>query len=385
MASPTVTATKVTPKIVVKGIVERGSHKKRPSKKSPPRLVDELVIDPTDVIQQGATTVQDQSSSVAKETGASSSKHIQTESLKEKEPEGVAHIGLSDADDESSDTESEVDKSKIGVGKSKKEICISSRDPEVLISKGPEAVKDQNFEVPELQQVQSVEKKVDDDEVVITSERVYTPPTPENPTIHIPDDAETSKPKKTTLPGPFEGFPNVQGELKDDILPDEDYDVFHDATIKDLTKKVSLLEKVKAKAEAEHDELKKQLEKHKVNKEMKSVVNDHVERINTLVEDVDDNAKLFEQLSAELSEVNVKYANMNETNQTLHQMLDELHEVSSNEIKVLKLEIEALRADKVVKDEQLNMLYTVMEHHLGIKVQAIYNNLQIQRVEEIRA
>ncbi|XP_022040637.1 sporulation protein cse15-like [Helianthus annuus] len=118
---------------------------------------------------------------------------------------------------------------------------------------------------------------------------------------------------------------------------------------------------------------------------MKSVVKNHAKRIKTLVEDVDDNAKLFEQLSAELSEVNVKYANMNETNQTLHQMLDELHEASSNEIKVLKLEIEALRADKAVKDEQLNMLYIVMEHHLGINVQAIYNDLEIQRVEERRA
>ncbi|MFS8018697.1 hypothetical protein Hanom_Chr15g01395061 [Helianthus anomalus] len=147
--------------------------------------------------------------------------------------------------------------------------------------------------------------------------------------------------------------------------------MFHDATIKDLTKNVSLLENEKAKAEAERDELKKRLEK--------------LIEVKTLMEDVDDNAKLFEHLSAELSEVNVKYTNMNETNQTLHQMLDELHEASSNEIKVLKLEIEALRADKAVKDEQLNMLYTVMEHHLGINVQAVYNNLEIQRVEERRA
>ncbi|KAJ0681625.1 hypothetical protein HanPI659440_Chr16g0638171 [Helianthus annuus] len=207
-----------------------------------------------------------------------------------------------------------------------------------------------------------------------------------NPSIHIPDDAETSKPKKTTLPDPFEGFPNIHGELKDDIFLDENYDMFHDATIKELTKKMSLREKEKAKAEAEHDELKKQLEKiTKVNEEMKTVVKNHAKKINTLVDDVDDNAKLFKQLSAELSEVNVKYANMNETNQTLHKMLDELHEASANEIKVLKLEIEALRADKAVKDEQLNMLYTVMEHHLGNDVQAIYNNLEIQRVKERQA
>ncbi|KAJ0905548.1 hypothetical protein HanPSC8_Chr07g0295201 [Helianthus annuus] len=51
----------------------------------------------------------------------------------------------------------------------------------------------------------------------------------------------------------------------------------------------------------------------------------------------------------------------------------------------MKLEMEALRADKAVKDEQLNMLYTVMEHHLGIDVQSIYNNIEIKRVEERRA
>ncbi|MFS7969971.1 hypothetical protein Hanom_Chr09g00815491 [Helianthus anomalus] len=38
-----------------------------------------------------------------------------------------------------------------------------------------------------------------------------------------------------------------------------------------------------------------------------------------------------------------------------------------------------------MKDEQLNMLYTVMEHHLGINVQSIYNSLKIQRVKERRA
>ncbi|KAJ0614336.1 hypothetical protein HanIR_Chr02g0061321 [Helianthus annuus] len=128
-ASPTLTTPKVTLKIVVKGIVERGS---RPSKKSPPRLVDELVLDPADVIQQGvglkkeslesfpkkneeATTVQGQGPSAEKVE--SSTKHVQPESVKEKEPEGVAHTDSTDADEESSETESEIDKSKIGVGK----------------------------------------------------------------------------------------------------------------------------------------------------------------------------------------------------------------------------------------------------------------------------
>ncbi|MFS7945615.1 hypothetical protein Hanom_Chr06g00526361 [Helianthus anomalus] len=58
-ASPTVIAPKVpTPKIVVKGIVERGSHKSRPSKKSPPRLVDEPVMNPADIPQEGVDLVK---------------------------------------------------------------------------------------------------------------------------------------------------------------------------------------------------------------------------------------------------------------------------------------------------------------------------------------
>ncbi|MFS7997428.1 hypothetical protein Hanom_Chr12g01141641 [Helianthus anomalus] len=40
-------------------------------------------------------------------------------------------------------------------------------------------------------------------------------------------------------------------------------------------------------------------------------------------------------------------------------MIGELHETSSNENKVLRQDIEALRADKAVKDEQLNILYTI--------------------------
>ncbi|KAM0070809.1 hypothetical protein Hdeb2414_s0001g00017561 [Helianthus debilis subsp. tardiflorus] len=446
-ASPTVTAPKVTtPKIVVKEPAK---------KKSTPTLVDEPVIDPTELVQQGVDLMKETLDDIIKinedakaakankdvaqvasveKVIESSAKNVGGERLKEKDAEGVAHTESSDAADDSSDTESEIDKSNIGVGKitlkkkpqkkkkdsdeedktyiptpqadkkkgvlkqkakpqgvisrrvrsrkgstSVHEIQSGKSEKHVVTSKGPEADKDQNVETSEVQQVQSVpevevekvdkpevEKKGndDDDEVVLTRERVSTPPPPpENPTIHIPDDSEQSRPKKITPPSLFEGFPNVPGDFTDDILPDEDYDMFHDAKIKDLSKKVSLLEKEKAKAEADRDELKKKLEKSlEMNEEMMSVVNDHAERIDALIEDLADNVKLIDQLTTELSEVNARYENMNETNQTLHQMLDDLHEASSNENKMLKLEIEALRADKAVKDEQLNMLYTVMEH-----------------------
>ncbi|MFS7946236.1 hypothetical protein Hanom_Chr06g00533651 [Helianthus anomalus] len=407
-ASPTVTPPKVsTPKIVFKG----------PSKKSPPRLVDEMVILPVEVIQGGVDLLKDSLESFLKKNKEAeaakaakiqdsnvkkiyeSSKNVQEESVKDKEPEGVGKVTLkkkpqkkkkgSDEEDETYIPTPQAEKKKVIKKRKVVQTGVISRSvrarkgsasiPKLQSGKGPvvEAQEVQTESIPDAK-VQSVEKPI--------PEKEKAPESLEYVRIEKKDDAETSKSKKTSIPGLFEGFPNVQGEFTDDILPDEEYDMFHDATVKELTKKVSLLEKEKAKVEAERDKLKKQLKKIiKVNEEMKSVVKNHAKRINTLVEDVDDNVKLFEQLFAELSEINVKYANMIETNQTLHQMLDELHEASSNEIKVLKLEIEALRADKAVKDEQLNMLYTIMEHHLGINVQAIYNDLEIQRVEERRA
>ncbi|KAJ0694653.1 hypothetical protein HanPI659440_Chr15g0611251 [Helianthus annuus] len=421
--SPSVTAPKKpTPKIVVKDKVERGN--------------DEA---------EAAKAAKVQGSSVEKVV-ESSAKNVDAESVKEKEPEGVAHTDSSATE---SDTEPKIDTSKIGVGKitlkvkprkkkkdsdeedstyiptpeerkklkkhkarptgviprnvrARKGIATmpemlsgkapevqaqvipevevqSVKSPEVQTTEGPEAEKKKAHESPILEKVDKNVDKADDDddEVVFTGERVSTPPPqPENPTIHILDDPEQSQPKKVTSPGSFEGFPNVQGEFTEDILPDEDYDMLHDGKIKDLSKKVSVLEKEKPKAEAEHDDLKKKLEKSlEMNEEMKLVVNDHAERIDALIEDMADNAKLIHRLTTELAEVKAEYENMRETNKTLHQMLDDLHEASSNENKVLKLEIEALRADKVIKDEQLNMLYTVMEHQLGINVQAVYNEL----------
>ncbi|XP_021986071.1 uncharacterized protein LOC110882328 [Helianthus annuus] len=400
-ASPIVIAPKVPkPKIVVKGIVERGSHKR--------------MLDPSEIIQQGVGLMKESLEGFPKKTEVatktqveSSAKHFQPEKVKEKEPEGVAHTDSSDAEDESTETESEVDKSKIGHGKvmlkkkpqkkrkgsdeedstytptaeEKKELRtkrkavqsgVIPRNPEK-----PEAVKEQNIEVPE---VQSVEKP--------EAEKEKAPESPDYVRIEKKgaDDAETSRPKKNVLPDQFEGFPNVRGEFTDDILPDEDYDMFHDETVKDLKKKVSILKKEKAKAEADRDELKKQLEElSKANEEIKTVVVKYAKKIKMLGEDVDDNAKLFEQLSLEITDLHLKNKNLNETNQTLHQMLQKLHEASASEIKLLKLEIEALRADKILKDEQLNMLYIVMEHHLGINVQSVYNSLEIQRVEERRA
>ncbi|MFS7946109.1 hypothetical protein Hanom_Chr06g00532191 [Helianthus anomalus] len=399
--TPKVSRRVVAPNVVIKGKFERDSHIKEPAKKkSPPRLIDETVIPPADVIPGGVDLLKETHEDFLKknyEAEAAKAAKVQVlkrlqnllqrmskqKVLKKKmlKPEidtstiGVGKITLKVKPQKKRKDSNEEDSTYIPSPEEKKKLRkkrkavqsgviprnVRARKrsaivPEMQSGKAPEVQVQSTLEVqaksipefevqsvniPEVQTTEvekekvseslifeKVEKNVeagkDDDEVVFMGERVSTPPPPpppENPTIHIPDNPEQSKLKK----------------------------------INDLSKKVCSLEKAKAKAEAERDDLKKKLEKSlQMNEEMKLV----------------------------LSEVNAKYENMNETNKTLHQMLDDLHEASSNENKVLKLEIEALRVDKAVKDGQLNMLYIVMERQLGINVQAMYNDLEIQRVEE---
>ncbi|KAM0046268.1 hypothetical protein Hdeb2414_s0009g00314171 [Helianthus debilis subsp. tardiflorus] len=309
-----------TPKIC-KGYSERG----RPSKESQQRLVDELVLDPSEVIQQGANLLKHslecylkKNEEVAAQKEHSSS--IPTESVKETEPEGVARDDSCEADDESTETDSKHDLTTLGRGKAQlkrkptkkkkgsdeedttytpsveetKKLRIKrkavqtgviprnvrakkggatlstdqggKKENHIEISKVLEAEKDQSVEIPKEPEVQSVEvpevevqkEADDDDDVEITGVRVSTPPPP--PPVPPPENLdipESSQPKKTTLPDMFEGFPNIRGELKDDFILGDDFDMFHDGSIKALEKKVSILEKEKAKAEADRDELKR--------------------------------------------------------------------------------------------------------------------------------
>ncbi|MFS7978129.1 hypothetical protein Hanom_Chr10g00912001 [Helianthus anomalus] len=75
---------------------------------------------------------------------------------------------------------------------------------------------------------------------------------------------------------------------------------------------------------------------------------------------------------------------MDESHKILMEVVGNLHTSTSNENEILKKEVEALRADKEIKDEQLNMLYIVIENKLGINVQAVYDEIEIQRVEARR-
>ncbi|KAJ0905547.1 hypothetical protein HanPSC8_Chr07g0295191 [Helianthus annuus] len=225
--SPTLYAPKVsTPKIVVKG----------PSKQSPPKLVDEPVVDPTELIRKGADILNMSYDDYLKknvEATAAQGPSVEKidKSAKHVEPEGVVHSDSSDADDESTETELEIDVSKIGYGKvqlkkkplkkkkkgsddedstytptaeEKKKLRIKRKafqtgviprnvrarkgsasmaegqsdksEKHVTTSKCSEAEKDQNVEVPKVPEVQK--KAGADDEVEITNVRVSTPPPP---------------------------------------------------------------------------------------------------------------------------------------------------------------------------------------------------------------
>ncbi|KAJ0783633.1 hypothetical protein HanLR1_Chr01g0022611 [Helianthus annuus] len=158
----------------------------------------------------------------------------------------------------------------------------------------------------------------------------------------------------------FEGFPNIRGELKDDFILGDEFDMFNNAAVKTLEKKVSKLEKEKSKAEAERDVLKKQVEElTKTNEEIKTVMIKQEKKLKKLIK-------------------------LQEVNQMLNGLISDIHEATSNDMKAMKLEMEAMKADKVMKDEQLNMLYTVMESHLNIDVHAVFNNIEVKRAEERR-
>ncbi|MFS7919052.1 hypothetical protein Hanom_Chr03g00208381 [Helianthus anomalus] len=61
-----------------------------------------------------------------------------------------------------------------------------------------------------------------------------------------------------------------------------------------------------------------------------------------------------------------------------------MSEASTNEMNAIKLEMEAMKADKVMKDEQLQMLYVVMESHLKMNVHAAFEEIEVKRAEERR-
>ncbi|KAJ0433156.1 hypothetical protein HanRHA438_Chr17g0809621 [Helianthus annuus] len=366
------------PKIVVKGS----------SKEPQQRLVDEPVLDPSEVVQQGADLLKHSLESflkrneeiVAQEDQSAS---VQGESVKDKETDGVVHDDSSEADSESTETESELDPTTLGRGKAqlkknptkkqkgsdkedttytpsvderqklkikRKEVQTGviprsvrvkktgatlpkdkdgKSEKHVATSKVQEAEKAQSVEAPKALKVQTqsvpeVQKQasVGDDYVEITGFKAATPPPPQDQPI--PEDPESSRPKNT-FPDLFGELPHATRVHRDDMGLDDDFDVFNSAAIKELQKKVGELEQDKAKAEAERGVLKKQVEElMKVNEEINTVMIKQQEKLKKVKDGNHDNSQVFEILSAENVEMREKMKNLHQVNQTLNQLLSEL-------------------------------------------------------------
>ncbi|XP_022030302.1 uncharacterized protein LOC110931206 [Helianthus annuus] len=161
--------------------------------------------------------------------------------------------------------------------------------------------------------------------------------------------------------------------------------MFNNETVQELLQKLNKLEKEKAKIELERDILKKHVDNlMKASDQVRAVLIDQKETMNRMKNETHDNSKVFELLTAEIASLNVKIKNLEDVNQTLNQLLSEMSEASSNEMKAMKLEMEAMKANKVVKDEQLHMLYSVMESHFKMDVHVAFNEIEVKRTEERR-
>ncbi|MFS7950724.1 putative transcription factor bZIP family [Helianthus anomalus] len=402
------------PKIVVKG----------PSKQPQQRLVDEQVLDHSSIPQEGIDLEEVTFEHFIQLNEAATQK-VQSSSVQaeNEEPKGVVHDDSSeDADSESTETETELDLTTLGRGKaqlkkkpSKKQKTYDEEDsayvpPEkskklrakrkavqygVLLRKVRArkcAEKAQSVETPKAPEVQSqsvpeaeIQKKTGgDDYVEITGYKVVTPPSPPPQDQPIPEDPKSSQPNNTSFVDLFGELPHATGVYRD-YIPEEDYDMFNNEAVKELMKRVVDLEKEKDKAVAERDVLKKQVEElMKANDEIKSVMIKQQEKLKKKKDGNHDNSQLFEILSAENVEMREKMKNLQDVNQTLNQLLSEINEASSNEMKAMKLEMEAMKADEVMKDEQLYMLYSVIESHINNDIHVTFNNIEVKRAEERR-
>ncbi|XP_022024417.1 glutamic acid-rich protein-like [Helianthus annuus] len=248
--------------------------------------------------------------------------------------------------------------------------------------------KTQSVETPKEPEKQSTEEPVikaqkrtggDVDYVEITGFKTATSRPPPQ------DKPESSHPKDSKFDYIFEGLPEATGIYTEDI-PEDDYDMFNNEAIQELLQKVNKLEKEKAKTEAERDILKKQVDNlMKAHDQVRAVLIDQEEAMNRMKNEAHDNSKVFELLTTEIASLNVKIKNLEDVNQTLNQLLSEMSEASSNEMKAMKLEMESMKANKVVKDEQVHMLYSVMESHLKMDVHAAFNEIEVKRAEERRS
>ncbi|MFS7970799.1 hypothetical protein Hanom_Chr09g00825181 [Helianthus anomalus] len=315
---------KSSPAVVIKD-AEKGS-----SKEPQRRLVDETVLDPSVIIEQGADLLKESLESYLKKNEEVAAQKAKSSFIQEEDKES------------SNEEDSPYDPEKSKKQRKKRKAAPAGVIPRNVRAKkcGAESQKDKDgkkdqhvqkektpvAEIPKEPKVQRVEEPVaeiiketgDDDDVEITGAK---PACSQSIPQEVP---ESSQPKEQSFDFNFDTFDSAAGIFTED-LPDEDPDMFHDQAVKELLQKVNKLEKEKAKTELERDILKKQVDLlMKGHDQLREELFQQNEEVNKARNEAEDNLKLFDLLSGEISELSVKIKELESVNQTLNQLLSEM-------------------------------------------------------------
>ncbi|KAJ0532557.1 hypothetical protein HanOQP8_Chr09g0309771 [Helianthus annuus] len=409
---------KRTPKstpVVVPKETEKGSSGEPQGK-----LIDETVVEPSVVIEQGDETLKKTLESYFKKNEELAAKQAQKSIVKDDETQKSS----SDEDSEATQSESELVAEIVGKGKvqlkkrpSKKQKDSDEEDspydpdqsrknrkkrkatPAGVIprnvrarktsaesqkeiegkKKQDEVEKSPAIEIPkEIPTDKSKKSNEDDDYVEITGFKFASPKPVQQ------DIPESSQQKVEDFNFVFDDLGTATSIFSDD-MPEGDSDMFNDQAVKELIQKVKILEKEKVEAEAQRNELRGKIDELIAsNNNLVGALVVKENRMNKMKEAIEDNSKVFDSLTNEIASLNAKVKDLQNINQTLNQLLNEMNEASSNEMKAMKLEMEAMKADKVMKDQQLQMLTTVVETHLKLNIHAAFDQIDVIKANERR-
>ncbi|MFS7960753.1 hypothetical protein Hanom_Chr08g00706721 [Helianthus anomalus] len=219
------------------------------------------------------------------------SSSAQAESAKVTEPEGVVQDESSEEDSEATESESELDPTTLGRGKAQLKKKPTKKQ------KGSDE-EDSTYVPPD--KLKKLRAKRKSFQTRVIPRRVRAKKTGTD----LLKDQEVEKAQSVEI----QTAPVIQSQS----LPEVE---------------LLNLKKEKAKVEAERDALKKHIEElMKVSDEIRMVLIDQEEKLNKMEDHVEDNTKLFDAMQEEISDMDKKLAKMNDLNQTLNQLISELHE-----------------------------------------------------------
>ncbi|XP_035843268.1 uncharacterized protein LOC118490127 [Helianthus annuus] len=396
---------KSTPVVVIKETAKGSSEE--PQRK----LIDEPVIEPREVIDQGVGLEETLESYFKKHEEAeqaqaqkNSSNEDSEETLSEselvKETVGKGKVQLKKRPlkkrKNSEDEDSPYNPEDSQKNRKKRKATRTGDIPRVVRAKKQNAKSQKEKEgkkkqdTAETSPVVEIPKEVPLTEIPIETQTSYddyveiTGVKSAKQTSDRHDIPESSQRKTDYFNLDFDSLGGATGDFFKD-MPESEGDLFHDKKMKELEEKVKALEREKEENEAVQIKLKEMIDElEKRHEDVMDAVFTKDEKLNEMKEDIKDNAELISALTDEIAALNAKVKDLQNINQTLNQLLNEMNEASTNEMKAMKLEMEAMRADKVMKDKQLEMLTAVIEAHLKVNIHEAFDQVDIIKANERR-